>query len=543
MAGPLRNKQGCWTCRLRKKKCDECRPQCSNCQNLLITCYGFGPKPDWMDNGEKEKAVANSLKQIVKHTSRRKAVVRPPEQRGSPVRIEPKTLGVAVGAVPVSDPISLKEHGDSIRDTSTIPGSSERKDDNGYTALDLISTDDSTLLTHYIDHVLPLQYPMYQPGVAVPGRGWLLDLLLRSKPLYHAVIALAACHHRIFTLAEPSRANALIQQEENVQVCLELLNQAAQNDCRKNGLGMLAAVTQIMFFELFNHQGCAWQAHLSTAINMYRRGHSNAFAQLGLNEETRWILSADLPLSEGSAAISREAAGFRFFSGTLVWLDIVSSITAGRTPLLLSHHARILGAGSQTQLRDIMGCENWVLFQIAQICRLHEDKNRAIQKGQVDRTHFEEAATGIKLGIQFSISHISDANSPRGVAMHEDPRILITRMFAHMAAVYLHLVTYGFEKLDYVSTAFQDALAILKTQRSSRLLLVLTTPLFILGSIVKPGDQQFFRDILSSPPLLDPFLQHRMRILPILEEIWARQNTPGFTWNHCVEIAQDILLV
>ena len=96
MSGPLRSKQGCWTCRLRKKKCDEGRPKCSTCESLSITCYGFGPKPDWMDNGEKERAVANSLKEIVKHTSRHKATTRLSKQRDPVTRIAPKPSSVSV---------------------------------------------------------------------------------------------------------------------------------------------------------------------------------------------------------------------------------------------------------------------------------------------------------------------------------------------------------------------------------------------------------------------------------------------------------------
>jgi hypothetical protein len=91
MSGPLRSKQGCWTCRLRKKKCDERRPLCSTCESLLITCYGFGPKPDWMNDGEKERAVASSLKEIVKHTSRRKGTTKFPKLRDSIIPIAPKS--------------------------------------------------------------------------------------------------------------------------------------------------------------------------------------------------------------------------------------------------------------------------------------------------------------------------------------------------------------------------------------------------------------------------------------------------------------------
>lgn len=78
MNGTLRNKKGCWTCRLRKKKCDERKPSpCSICESLAITCYGFGAKPEWMDGGSREKEMANSIKQIVKYTSRRKGRVGP----------------------------------------------------------------------------------------------------------------------------------------------------------------------------------------------------------------------------------------------------------------------------------------------------------------------------------------------------------------------------------------------------------------------------------------------------------------------------------
>lgn len=90
MRGPLRNKQGCWTCRLRKKKCDGGRPHCLLCESLLITCYGFGPRPDWMDNGEKEKEVANSLKDIVKYTSRRKAATQSSKHNAT-ITIAPKS--------------------------------------------------------------------------------------------------------------------------------------------------------------------------------------------------------------------------------------------------------------------------------------------------------------------------------------------------------------------------------------------------------------------------------------------------------------------
>ena len=48
MPTPIRSTKGCWSCRLRKKKCDERHPVCVACASLNITCYGYGQKPGWM---------------------------------------------------------------------------------------------------------------------------------------------------------------------------------------------------------------------------------------------------------------------------------------------------------------------------------------------------------------------------------------------------------------------------------------------------------------------------------------------------------------
>lgn len=91
MSAPLRSKQGCWTCKLRRKKCDEIHPHCSTCESLSITCYGFGPKPEWMDNGDQERAVVKSLREIIKHRSRRKIASQLSKPHGSVIKIAPKS--------------------------------------------------------------------------------------------------------------------------------------------------------------------------------------------------------------------------------------------------------------------------------------------------------------------------------------------------------------------------------------------------------------------------------------------------------------------
>lgn len=109
MGGTLRSKQGCWTCRLRRKKCDEGRPYCSICQSLSITCYGYGKKPDFFGSGDEERAVANSIKEIVKFTSRRKGASLSSGQ-GIPVaRIAPKPLKDAGEELDISNVTDLQQ--------------------------------------------------------------------------------------------------------------------------------------------------------------------------------------------------------------------------------------------------------------------------------------------------------------------------------------------------------------------------------------------------------------------------------------------------
>ncbi|KAH8117770.1 hypothetical protein DFH11DRAFT_1570582 [Phellopilus nigrolimitatus] len=50
--GAVRAKSGCYTCRIRRKKCDEnpdADGSCQTCVRLHIQCLGFGAKrPEWM---------------------------------------------------------------------------------------------------------------------------------------------------------------------------------------------------------------------------------------------------------------------------------------------------------------------------------------------------------------------------------------------------------------------------------------------------------------------------------------------------------------
>lgn len=72
-----------------------------------------------------------------------------------------------------------------------------------------LGQDEAILLMHYLDHVFPLQFPFYRPTQAEGGRGWLLCILMRTKPLYHAALSLAAFHQHIETYYD-DKAKAML---------------------------------------------------------------------------------------------------------------------------------------------------------------------------------------------------------------------------------------------------------------------------------------------------------------------------------------------
>lgn len=53
---------------------------------------------------------------------------------------------------------------------------------------------EATLLMHYLDQVFPWQFPYYNRNSQLGNRGWLLSLLSKRGPSYHAAMSLSALH-------------------------------------------------------------------------------------------------------------------------------------------------------------------------------------------------------------------------------------------------------------------------------------------------------------------------------------------------------------
>lgn len=165
---------GCWTCRIRHRKCDETRPACRECDTRGITCHGYGGKPQWMDDDTQLHKELASIKKAVKDNFRR--IKRLHAKRAS------------------KEENRVREASQNDRIVDTI-------DAVTFTTTDSIvsqeaSYRESELAAYYLDYLFPFLYPYYKCDPLNGGRGWLFWLLSHNPPLRKAALAVAALHQR-----------------------------------------------------------------------------------------------------------------------------------------------------------------------------------------------------------------------------------------------------------------------------------------------------------------------------------------------------------
>lgn len=265
-AGPsvpsIRSTQGCWTCRLRKKKCDEQRPGCSRCASVDIQCH-YGPRPEWITNTALGKAELARIKVRVGTSAKRKRAAfqaRTQSSTGQPSDIHNDQ--VDFGSFTPSNQTALVS-GDTVSATSDRRASQSEVAFNTVLYNPLLDEDNETrLLMHYLDHVFSIQFRFYTPSVSAGGRGWLLSLLLSTKPLYHAALSLSAFHQQSLLSVEQDVAQTqkdyLQELERHHNLTLEelqlFISARGEVDSTQEHLGInvqiLACMVELISFEV-----------------------------------------------------------------------------------------------------------------------------------------------------------------------------------------------------------------------------------------------------------------------------------------------------
>lgn len=329
-----RSSDGCWTCRLRRKKCDEGRPRCAACAALEISCLYSDEKPEWMDGGERQAKKAEEVKAEVK----KKAAWRRERKylTGIEPGIEELSMGDAVSDVTFTNhqdesgraAPAAADKGESSASSSwdspqnsTSDGTSNNtppsstSEPGAHPAADgmyvqgqhfpaapheapsaasatsigysNLNEHDLLLLTNYLDYVFPFLFPFYRPPLLHSGRGWLLILLMRKRTLLHSALSLSTYFFAVATekltsghesCREHNRSELEKQHEltlRELQNDVAVVNQKGVGSDLVESARIMESIVQLVVFEVAVTRRVSsaesWMVHLDGAFVMFEQ--------------------------------------------------------------------------------------------------------------------------------------------------------------------------------------------------------------------------------------------------------------------------------
>lgn len=329
MSGQLAS--ACWTCRIRRKKCDRTKPHCASCRALEITCYYDDKRPEWMDGGLKQAEMAQRIKaevrqgaearrerqyiqvltlhedrnsrydvpavpQIPQHhqrslSSANNSSTDPDDRSDSGMEAMSMSITPKSSPAPPSDR-SLPVCPDCLADGFTPPPMPKDQHQYGFTIWNMFGIDnerdraiandvETDMTMAYVDWVFPFLFPFYQPPVWEGGRSWLLAMLRDNTALFHSAMSLSAY---FFTLVMKGgeRHKVCAQHIWNKLVGhVDTAVRSMQQDMEHLKTGgdaansafhkarVMESIIQLLILEHSMARTADWNVHLSAALALF----------------------------------------------------------------------------------------------------------------------------------------------------------------------------------------------------------------------------------------------------------------------------------
>ncbi|KAI6382925.1 Transcriptional regulatory protein pro1 [Pyricularia grisea] len=452
-----RSRTGCYTCRLRRKKCDEGQHVCSACKHLGLVCEY--KRPHWWSNNEARRRHKDDIKTIIKKKKLAEkgahavqtamssppglshsipslptsATFSDPLDRTRSASIDshfsfnfnsPPTTGSEYGAFTpqlhpdfmftgpyaspyeidvkterqmfVNDVPTLRESTTSTFSTcytppppgTTLPSfplegewteqvCSERRESFTEETLNVnffdfahgrsmqsrqvaieLDEGDQRLLDHFVRHVLPTIFPILESNQhGSVGSDLILPALQSNKGYLHCCLSIAAQHLKAATGSQSEDMDADIMRHRYATI--SALCDALNRD--ENHQQILEAALGLIFFQCgvgrFDDAlpDIAWHQHFQAAISLVQK--------------------LDLPRIVSDP--NDEAAPTQFNMTLTAWIDILGATMQGRAPTFAhTYREKHLSATNPSLgLRELMGCEDRVMYLISEIACLEALRN------------------------------------------------------------------------------------------------------------------------------------------------------------------------
>ncbi|KAJ2975827.1 hypothetical protein NQ176_g5297 [Zarea fungicola] len=554
--------RGCWTCRARRKKCDEAFPNCQTCSALLITCYYTAEKPVWFDNGPLQEEMVKTLKREVKE----KAVMR-------------RTLGYMREAdeAASTNPANVSEGGQytmARRGADSAPQAMRQWAAEPGVDLDTLATQmkkvwpgcDAGFMSYYLDFFFPFLFPFYQPHMLHGGRSWLLECMNEAEGMQQITMALSSYLFTIVLDAAEAGHEFCIRLNWD-KLMAEMSNTFIRlsNDVSKLGRGypdtpgklskavrILGVITHLHRFDVYTAGFTSRNTHINAAVQTFKHILDIHDATPNLNVSSKFFdVMARMGPSpwpkpcDSYQITSPEQVAFRFFATLLVADDIIASTSLGEAPRLHDYHADLLANApegeSPVDLEVVLGCQNAIMLQVGEISALAAWKRH--QSSSNDLTlELTRRGDVINTAVQ---SHLASLQRPRQTALDKRKRLLglfnswedpsarpttqsryVTQIWAHAALIYLLVTVHGFnQKRPEISKQVEHIIRLVNEDLSSvSLIRTVVWPFCVAGCLAEPEQQHWFRRQVERLQPSGLFVTVR-KSLEIMESVWEKRNS------------------
>ncbi|KUJ10404.1 uncharacterized protein LY89DRAFT_596526, partial [Mollisia scopiformis] len=550
-----RSLHGCWTCRLRKKKCDEKHPRCIACSSLGLLCDGYGPKPTWMDGGKSEAEMTGRIKQIVKQTTQRKKIHRMSKRSA---RSQPTCFESSSNSQYLLSPLEISAS--SCQQLAV-------EQTNLFNCMDIKET---TLFMHYFDQVFSNQLRFFGLSSVNTDRGWLLSLMTQTRSLYSGMLGLSACHKQSLLLQQTQTYSDnftysllekyVVDAYKELQMSVEQSGKCFPKDLKAT-IEAVACIIQLIFLDRL--KACSdSQIHMKTASSLIQSLPRTFFSRPGTSPSlidtptTELDLQSFLPdnsIQYTDSGISfQDVSAIKFCVASFVWFDVLSyasinlDITRTNHRQLLEYH--------DIQLEQFMGCENWVMMVIMEISILNKWKLSRERAGLLSTIDLARRAIKIETLLKSGLERMVKSEKPTSsFEEHWDRNWVsrrtatVTKAFAYASRTYLHVVVSGaIPELPEIRESVSQTIEEFKRMLHPLEVESLTWPLCVTGCMATEGQRDFFADLMSSAKITESSSGQTWKAFQIVKECWRLRNTDSgnVDWKSAMDsLGYRVLLI
>ncbi|KAF5001390.1 hypothetical protein FDECE_10953 [Fusarium decemcellulare] len=547
----------CWTCRLRKKKCDKKKPVCGVCHTLGITCDQSTARPSWLGDDHERQKLARQIKIEIKQ----KAELRRERDYVNVLTLQNATL--VEDAAPLTATHALIHTQETLSENARSSQGAIFPGEPGCDSEESPDGMELELQITYLDQVFPFFFPFYHPSIVDGGRTWVLASLRGSTPLSHTAmslstyfIALVLGHKDDDQQGDCTRtmwdklASHLDAAIKAMQQAMGQLNVDEAGSSISQWTCLMEGVVQLLVFGTGMAKTTDGHIHIAAAASLFRQ-IIDVYGTKDATPDLQLVLGIMNKPSLGFVASNyrtwnNEQCAFRFFVAVLLFVDIIASTVLGDTPQLYSYHPFLIHDGTDLQesegllrMEDFVGCPGWVLLLIADSTAIGAQR----QRGELGHFEIIEKCTYISKRLETGMVELrADSNAVGSsndlliphfnLAPGPAERNRHSLIWAHAVQLYHFITASGWcEQHQSVRANVSIILSLLRQVSSVAVLRNLSWPFCVAGCLATQDEENAFREIADVMGELRSF-GTTSEALKIMEQIWKMRGQIDLaTWN------------